>query len=391
MHTFLLSPPLRIFLNTGRLARSSLLLLVIIWWLAFAGISYAQPDSEKSGQKSFTSASALAKEDTDTKSNTSTFTITLAQRLTIADRPIEPEPKRLINSNKVTMQLLVRNETRGPFVDYDDYHKRALSSLPTNFVSWQISGHQSVKIFVPEDGDSKPGSRAVAAADLPQLLDAMPDSSYFKRIFILKTSNPEDEWVTQTDYSTAVPSGTPTKDKGFISAMSMTDGELSMYKTERTDHLRRDVLHEWSHALRYKFWNDALMTCFNQAVNLELPEWNPSIYATRNNGEQWAVFGEKMLGNSGEDFLETCDKAPLRSALWMSALHKCLLQVSPDTVCTSIDSYVQRQRYVDEFIVPKAVAKLRLDKVAGTTPFLRSQAANVLHYLETERSDENEH
>jgi hypothetical protein len=163
--------------------------------------------------------------------------------------------------------------------------------------------------------------------------------------------------------------------------MAMTEGDLSMYKTERSEHLRRDVLHEWSHGLRYKYWNDDLMKCFNQAVNLELVEWNPSVYATRNDGEQWAVLGERMLGNSGESFLDACDKAPIRSSLWMRALQKCLAHVPESIASIDHDKYMLRQRYVDQHVYPRALEKLKVMKVQGVTEFLRMQAETILQYF----------
>jgi hypothetical protein len=310
----------------------------------------------------------------------------LAKRLTIQEHPSEPEPARLTSFSRMQEPLTERNNTPGPFLDYADYQKRATSAIPTNLVSYGISGHEQVQILMPADYYSKlmPGLETdrsselktrVGPADIPPLVDAMPDSRYFKRIFILANDNPEDDWVSQTY-----------KFKGFISSMSMTDGELNMYKTRRSDHLRVDVLHEWSHGLRYKYWEDNLMKCFNQAVNLERVEWNPSIYATRHEGEQWAVLGERMLGYSGESFLEACDKAPVRTALWMCALEKCLAHVPDSTKSIDHDQYVQRQRYVAEHVVPQAQRKLKTMKAEGATDFLRAQAGSILQYFESERS-----
>ena len=326
----------------------------------------------------------------------------LIRQLTIPEHSLAPAPTRLTKPTLTSEPLTGRNSNRGPFVDHDDYEKRAVSAVLTKVVSYGVSGHEPVQIILTADYDSRlvPPDNTCAAlgkvantetgdagaasadtelkmrvrpADIPPLLDAMPDSRYFKRVLILATDNPEDDWVGQT-YS----------GKGFVSTMAMTDGELSLYKTESSDYLRRDVLHEWSHALRYKYWNDDLMKCFNQATNLELVEWNPSLYAKRNEGEQWAVLGERMLGNSGESFLEACENAPLRSTLWMRALQKCLTEVPGSTVCIDHDKYTQRQRYVDEHVLPLALEKLKVMKVTGATEFLRGQAQSILQYLEPE-------
>jgi hypothetical protein len=313
--------------------------------------------------------------------------VELLNRLSIPQRSSAPEPARLNNFTRMREPLVERNSNRGPFSDYDDYQKRALSAIPTDLISYGVRGHEQAQIVLTTDYYAKllpelPGSATekaqkvaesktrVGPADIPPLLDSMPDSRYFKRIFILDAGNPEDDWVSQSY-----------KFEGFISTMAMIEGELSLYQAESNEDLRRDILHEWSHALRYEYWHDSLMKSFNDAVNLELPEWSPSIYATRCNGEQWAVLGERMLGNSAESFLEACDKAPLRSALWMHALRKCLAQVPESMMSVDHDKYVQRQEYVDKHIVPRAVEKLKAIKIAGATKFLRAQADSILQYF----------
>jgi hypothetical protein len=323
----------------------------------------------------------------------------LIKRLTIQEHSSDPEPARLNNVTRMREPLLKRNSTPGPFSDYRDYQKRAISAIPTNLVSYGVSGHEPVQIILPAEYDSKlsrtkatrttteiasrakPGSKAedlvpdmgmrVRPADIPPMLDAMPDSRYFKRIYILANANPEDDWVSHTY-----------EFKGFISSMAMTDGELNMYKTQRRDDLRGDVLHEWSHGLRYKYWDDNLMKCFNQAVNLERVEWNPSLYATRHEGEQWAVLGERMLGHNAESFLEACENAPVRTALWMRALQKCLDQVPASIASIDHDKYRERQCYVEAQVLPQAVKKLKVMKVEGATEFLRGQAGSILHYFD---------
>ena len=192
--------------------------------------------------------------------------------------------------------------------------------------------------------------------------------------------NPEDAWVSQGGYNS-----------DFVSAMSMTDGELNMYKTERTDYLRRDVLHEWSHELRYQYWDHNLTYRFADAINLESKEWNPSAYAGRNNGEQWAVLGERMLGNNAKSFVEAAENAPIRTVIWMRSLQKCLDSVPVENRSVDHDLYVARQKYVDEHVLPLAIEKLNkfvnadtsnhnlVDRVAQQT-----QASNVLKFLQEE-------
>lgn len=308
-----------------------------------------------------------------------------AAALSIDNVRLMPEPERILGFKDVSENIVVRNATSGPFRDYADYSSRALSKVPTIMRDYQISGHKDVHVVLTEeysaalavryDGSAEPAKhsleRRVCPADIPQLLDAMPDSRYFKKVFISDNLNPEDDYVTQTYYP-----------DGFISSMAMTNGQLELYKAERNEYLRRDVLHEWSHQLRYEFWNDKLRKCFEDAVNLELVEWNPSHYATRGAGEQWAVLGERMLGFGGEEFLEACTKAPIRTTIWMRALQKCLSAVPEPNKSIDHDKYVARMRYVEKHVLPRAMKKLEALQINGKTDYLREQAKGISQYLD---------
>jgi hypothetical protein len=308
-----------------------------------------------------------------------------AASLSIEVSAPKPEPQRIVGFKPVNENMVVRNTTPGPFKDYADYSSRALSKVRTEMRDYQISGHKDVHVIVTDaysaaldvkDDDSVNAAanslaRRVCPADIPQLLDAMPDSRYFKKVFISDDLNPEDDYVTQTYYP-----------DGFISSMAMTDGQLELYKAERNEYLRRDVLHEWSHQLRYEFWNDKLRKCFEDAVNLELVEWNPSHYATRGAGEQWAVLGERMLGFGGEEFLEACTKAPIRTTIWMRALQKCLSAVPEPNKSVDHDKYVARMRYVEKHVLPRAMKKLEALQGDGKTEYLREQARGISQYLD---------
>jgi hypothetical protein len=152
--------------------------------------------------------------------------------------------------------------------------------------------------------------------------------------------------------------------------------------TERSNHLRRDILHEWSHQLRYEYWDTAITDRFKNAVDLE-SDWKPNAYAGRNNGEQWAVLGERMLGNSGEDFLEAANFAPLRTVVYMRALKLCLGSVSAEHKSVDHKYYVARQRYVDEKILPLAQRKLSRLLSHGSRDE-KAWAADLLRYLQSE-------
>ncbi len=330
--------------------------------------------------------------------------------LAIQDRPFKTQAERLVDFKASTESLLERNKNVGPFHDYKDYQTRGLSKVPTEVWTYGIVGLSNVRIILPETYAKKLDRRqggekhavahiagepvaariagASAAAgesmvlpidnlqnrvspqDMPQLIEQMPDPRYFKRIFISDQANPEDDWVTQIYYP-----------KGFVSATAMTEGVLNLYKTNLTNHLRRDVMHEWGHELRYKFWDDPVRERFHDACQVET-QWNPRAYAARGDSEQWAVLGERLIGTSADDFIEACEKAPIRTSLWMVALRKCLAEVPAN--CRSVDhmSYVERLQYASKEARGKAISELRYLSAEGKTQSLREQANRILVYLE---------
>ncbi len=327
--------------------------------------------------------------------------------LSIQNRPFKPQAERLVDFGVSKENLLERNMIGGPFRNYKDYQDRCLSRVPTEVRTYVIAGLSNVRIVLPEtyakkldrrQGGEKhaiahsAGESAVAGAsaaagefmvlpldnlqnrvspqDMPQLIEQMPDPRYFKRIFISDQANPEDDWVTQIYYP-----------KGFVSATAMTEGVLNLYKTNLNNHLRRDVMHEWGHELRYKFWDDPVRERFHDACQVET-QWNPRAYAARGDSEQWAVLGERLIGTNTDDFMEACEKAPIRTSLWMVALRKCLAEVPAN--CRSIDhtSYVERLQYASKEARGKAISQLRYLSTEGKTQSLREQANRVLVYLE---------
>lgn len=299
-----------------------------------------------------------------------------AKALSIPVGSLSAQPDRLVSYVSDVENWYERSAVEGPFEDFEDFYARGVDKIPTDVRRYSVQGH-SCEVVIPEryaallDAGSGEYSKRLTAAELPALLDAMPDSSYFKKVYISDRRNPEDAWVNQTGFST-----------DFRAAMSMIDAELTTYMTERSGHLRRDILHEWSHQLRYEYWDTEITERFKNAVDLE-SDWKPNAYAARNNGEQWAVLGERMLGNSGEDFLEAANFAPLRTVVYMRALKLCLEGVSSDRRSVDHSYYLVRQRYVDEKILPLAENKLRRLISYGNADE-KVWAADLLRYLQFE-------
>ncbi len=299
-----------------------------------------------------------------------------ARALSIPVRSLMARPDRVTHRTSDTEKWDQRSNVEGPFKDFDDFYARGVDRVPTDVRRYNVAGH-SCEVIIPEryaselDAGKSEYDKRLGPADLPALLDAMPNSSYFRKIYLSDLRNPEDAWVNQTGFST-----------DFRAAMSMVNAELTTYMTERSSHLRRDVLHEWSHQLRYEYWDTEITERFKNAVDLE-SDWKPNAYAARNNGEQWAVLGERMLGNSGEEFLEAANFAPLRTIVYMRALKHCLDGVSADRRSIDHSYYVARQRYVDEKVLPVAQKKL-LNLIEHGNEDEKVWAAELLRYLQCE-------
>lgn len=305
--------------------------------------------------------------------------------LTIPERSLERQPGRVVDVKTGVENWPERSADPGPFNNFDDFYYRGVDRNPIAVRYYTISGHKT-QIILPERyasalDDAAAGKPVSAGAedlsqrltpqDLPALLDAMPNSGYFQKINMSDRRNPEDAWVSQSGYN-----------KDFRTAMSMTDGEMTTYMTDRSDYMRRDVLHEWSHELRYVYWDHDIAYRFRNAVDLE-KDWNPSVYAGRNNGEQWAVLGERMLGNSAKDFLDAAENAPLRTVVWMRALKLCLENVPEANKSVDHDLYARRQEYVDKEILPLALNKLN-DFVKTGTEDQQKWASDLLRYFQSE-------
>jgi hypothetical protein len=170
--------------------------------------------------------------------------------------------------------------------------------------------------------------------------------------------------------------------------MAMANGELVMYKYDLKQFLRRDILHEWSHALRYQYWEDDLAWRFGDATDLEGVEWNWRKYGARNKGEGWAVLGEPLLGYSADGFLDAIQKAPIRSVIWMRALEKCFAEMAPANASVNHDQYVARMNFVKEFVTPLALTKLQ-KMIATYDPesWQKASAIRVLDYIERRRGN----
>lgn len=279
--------------------------------------------------------------------------------LNIEFAPLKPQPDRLSAPRTVAEDIAVRTANSGPWSDEADFDARGTTKISMEMRRYAIQGHET-EIRLPEtyakDLDlAKDPSLAnrLRPSDIPQLMDALPNSKYVKDVLLSDVGNILDDYISQT-YK-----------KGFKSAMGIAHKDLQTYRQERTSWLQRDFQHEWSHQMRYEYWDDPIAFRFADAVDND-GSWVPKEYARRNNGEQWAVLGERMLGGSGKDFVEATQMAPLRSVVYASALQKSLAEVPADRRSPYHDQFAHRAQYIIDHVGPIALDKLgRLEQTQG--------------------------
>lgn len=271
--------------------------------------------------------------------------------LNIDFEPLKPQPERLKTPQVVSEDVTVRTRDNGPWTSDADFAERGTRKVQMDMRHYGVEGHD-VQIRMPEyyakelDAGTNPNlANRLRPSDIPALMDALPNSRYIQKVLLADTPNVQDDYISQT-YK-----------KGFKSAMGIASKDLQTYQQERTSWLRRDFQHEWSHQLRYEYWDDPIAFRFKNAVDHD-GNWVPKEYARRNNGEQWAVLGERMLGGSGRDFVEAAQNAPLRSVVYMSALQKSLAEVPVGERSPYHEHFARRAQWVMDNVRPVALERL---------------------------------
>jgi hypothetical protein len=148
-------------------------------------------------------------------------------------------------------------------------------------------------------------------------LKEMPESGYFWRVFMHDNSNPRDLWLRKFY-----------KDDSFTSAMEVMrkTGELRLFRTERNEFLRLNLLHEWAHLLETRCTPEE-WRFFSDGVALEWPFYVPDTYAYKSYEEHWAVVGQDLLHADASRFLKMLEKGPIRTVAFMTVLERALSSV----------------------------------------------------------------
>jgi len=347
---------------------------------------------------------------------------------TVASMQINPRDELLATLSKRLLGCSSASETfmeplpgvEGPFQDYNDFRARALKPVDELVRICECDGH-AVKIVLREGyacrlaevrelrlragqsslnelvGDRMPAAKqqeAEAGATLPALspeeararlsqhelrnrilpeelvalLDALPESSYFSRVFLLDEANPEDLWVRQT------------YNPGFVSAAAtLPNGDLLLFRTERNEFLRVNLIHEWAHQLQRRC--EAEFKIFHDAVELGWRFYVPNTYALRSYEEHWAVIGEELLHVDARRFLAAAGSAPIRSTVWMLVLRRALAKSTGCGLNLYRDQLNARVIHTLQHVLPKARQALESFAQSGE-PEQQGRALRVLQFLE---------
>lgn len=197
------------------------------------------------------------------------------------------------------------------------------------------------------------------AVDLIPFLEELPDRSLVKRIILHDNKNPEDPWHRKTykpDFESA--------------ASAAEDGTVSYYEQNRDFFSRETTHHEWSHLLENKVKRESAA---NEAAFGYEKAWDPSHYSRRDKSEMFAEMGASLLHPDGDQFLLAAHKAPVRTAIYTSAMEQALNAVPAPFRSVFAAQYQARVNYVKENILPQARLELsgslnggnRADRVAS--------------------------
>jgi hypothetical protein len=137
-----------------------------------------------------------------------------------------------------------------------------------------------------------------------------PDPGLISEVYLLDESNPDDEYLRQTDSS-------------FASVASMSSNKrLTLYRAEETGLSSEDILHEWCHSLFYHAPHH-----FHFAAWLEENGHFANDYAKSSVEENFAVHLAEELASCDLSRAELfADRAPIRA---MVMIHACLTACEP--------------------------------------------------------------
>lgn len=304
----------------------------------------------------------------------------------------EPATLRLMQNRltgyKTRQEVFVtRNENElGPFADFTDYKKRALTEITAPVREYTVKGLET-KIDVPEEYaqsldqvralrlkaegpsglrgffsrgkesqeallklDQHPHGYRALPEDLIELLERQPNASYTRRLLIS-----DWEWPLAAFYSKS------RKALDATPASASPSGFIATHKLAATDadggYLNLIMNHEWSHLSKWR--NKTASDAFDAAVGLEDKNYLKRHSPLSNLDEHWAIYSaEGVLTPSGSQFVEMVRTAPMRSAVLGRSLTESLAQVPAHNRSPLHNFYAKRAAYIQENVTPKVLAEL---------------------------------
>ncbi len=293
----------------------------------------------------------------------------------------------------------------GPYADWQDFARRGIESRSVAVRHYTVAGHPGTFITVEEDyakqldevrqlriaAEKQGGTRqeikaqqeaeaklkehplrgALLPEDVVQQLDQLPNRSLVKHVIIQGRPNPQDAWHSQ-DYQ-----------PGFASeATADGNGVITFYGAQGAS-LSRNMRHEWAHLLEGGCKSRA---SFDAAASVERDGFYQGSYPRRNDRENWAVHFEELTDHDADRFLLFCKEAPVRSLVMAMGLRETLDAVPADQRSPHHKQLLERVKYVEEHVKPKAIDKLIENlKTNGTQDGASggkcSAAISLLHYV----------
>jgi hypothetical protein len=193
--------------------------------------------------------------------------------------------------------------------------------------------------------------------DVVALLDELPDSSYFTRVYLVDWDNPQDVWLRQLYQN----------DKFVSAASTNKEREVHLYKTENNMFVRTNLFHEWAHKFRDDHFQPDELEAFDDSLELEWRVYVPDYYALKSYGEHFAVLSQELLHVDGKRFMDAARRAPMRSCVWMRVFKRILAALPENRRSIYHQQFLNRCLWVDQNVHIIALELLEKEiKRAGT-------------------------
>jgi hypothetical protein len=189
----------------------------------------------------------------------------------------------------------------GTFKTYRDLILRGQLYVNREMNVFSIREHPGTKLIMP-----KSGCPGVSTLEACNLLAEIPDLRLVKRFVTLNDCHWLDPWLRQAGGG-----------RSSVVGEAKVNGDLILFRPERSLDVRNTVMHEWSHLLRLRV--PELGKLFDAVERIE-PLRLVGQSALHGPDEPWAVLGEELLHRDSLMSALTIQHNPIRVAIWAEAL-----------------------------------------------------------------------